>query len=152
MINFNINETYEGLIDTARFEATANTVLAAMQQAASTELTIAVEDDDYLQSLNLQFLGIDAPTDVLSFPAGEVDPESGNLYLGDIILSLPRATQQAQTAKHPVENELQLLIIHGILHLLGYDHTTPEMKAEMWTLQARLLEQLAIHINKLPED
>ncbi len=152
MIYFNINEIYEGLIDTGQFEATASAVLTHMNQEATTELTIAVEDDDYLQSLNLQFLGIDAPTDVLSFPAGEVDPESGNLYLGDIILSLPRATLQAQSANHPLENEMQLLIIHGILHLLGYDHTTLETKAEMWALQAGLLEQLGITINKLPED
>lgn len=152
MIYFNLNETYEGLIDTARFETTANAVLAQLEQDHTAELTIAVEDDAYLQSLNLQFLGIDAPTDVLSFPAGEIDPESGHLYLGDIILSLPRATLQAQSANHPLENEMQLLIIHGILHLLGHDHTTPETKAEMWSLQASLLNQLGIQINKLPED
>jgi len=152
MINFNINETYEGQIDTDRFEATASAVLAELVQDENAELTIAVEDDSHLQSLNLEFLGIDAPTDVLSFPAGEIDPESGNLYLGDIILSLPRATQQAQNANHPVENEMQLLVIHGILHLLGYDHTTPELKTEMWSVQARLLDQLGIQINQLPED
>jgi probable rRNA maturation factor len=152
MIYFNINENYEADIPVQLLEDTANAVLQALSEEKEAEATIAIEDDEQLKNLNSQFLGIDAPTDVLSFPSDETDPDSGNLYIGDIIISLPRATQQAQQAGHPVNNELQLLVIHGMLHLLGYDHDTPENKAEMWSLQADFLNKLQVEIKKLPED
>jgi probable rRNA maturation factor len=152
MIYVTINEALENTIDPVILDNTAAAALAALSQDDTADLTIAIEDDQQLHDLNLQFLNIDAPTDVLSFPADEIDPETGHTYLGDIIISLPRATLQAQNAGHSVQNEVQLLIIHGILHLLGHDHATPEMKAEMWKQQAQLLEKLAIVINKLPEE
>jgi probable rRNA maturation factor len=81
---------------------------------------------------------------VLSFPAAEIDPETEELYLGDIAISIPRAMQQAQNAGHPVEAEAQLLVVHGVLHLLGYDHGTDEEKAVMWSEQAKVLERLGL--------
>lgn len=151
MIYFNIHEAFEQAILPDVLENTARAVLEELSDE-DPDLTIAIEDDEQLHALNLQFLEIDAPTDVLSFPAEETDPESGNLYLGDIIISYPRATAQAESAGHPVQAELQLLVIHGMLHLLGYDHVTPELKEEMWTLQAQFLKKLDIAIKKLPED
>jgi len=59
---------------------------------------------------------------------------------------------QSASAGHPLQNELQLLVVHGMLHLLGYDHADPEMKKEMWELQAKLLAELSVEIKKLPED
>jgi probable rRNA maturation factor len=94
--------------------------------------------------LNRQYLGRDAVTDVLSFPADEADPESGCRYLGDILLSMPRAAAQAQAGGHPVEQEAQLLVVHGTLHLLGYDHGRKEEKERMWAVQAEILEQLGV--------
>ena len=82
----------------------------------------------------------------------ETDPDTGHLYLGDIIISLPIALTQSASAGHPLQNELQLLVVHGMLHLLGYDHADPEMKKEMWELQAKLLAELSVEIKKLPED
>jgi probable rRNA maturation factor len=152
MIYLSIDEAFEKSVESALLEQTAAAVLAEQSDGKTVDLTIAIQDDQQLHDLNLQFLGIDAPTDVLSFPAEEMDPETGHLYLGDIIISLPRAASQAESAGHPLQNELQLLVIHGILHLLGHDHATPEMKAEMWQLQSHLLEKLSIAINKLPED
>ena len=152
MIYTTIDEAFENQIDPAVLERTAANVLADQSDGEEFDLTIAIEDDQNLHDLNLQFLGIDAPTDVLSFPAQETDPETGHLYLGDVIISLPRAAAQAQSAGHPLQNEVQLLIIHGILHLLGHDHATPETKDAMWQLQASLLDKLAIQINKLPEE
>lgn len=108
------------------------------------DLSIALSDDRHLHELNLDYLGVDSPTDVLSFPAAEVDPETEGLYLGDIAISIPRAMQQAQNAGHPVEAEAQLLVVHGVLHLLGYDHSTDEEKAVMWAEQARVLERLGL--------
>jgi probable rRNA maturation factor len=92
--------------------------------------------------LNRQYLGVDAPTDVLSFPVGEVDPESEALYLGDILISYPQALAQAEAAGHPVQAELQLLVVHGTLHLLGYDHAEEDEKTLMWKAQDEILARL----------
>jgi probable rRNA maturation factor len=112
--------------------------------SAHVDMTIVLTDDRQLHELNLDYLGVDAPTDVLSFPAGEIDPETESLYLGDIAISVPRAIQQAQNGGHPVEAEAQLLVVHGTLHLLGYDHSTDEEKNIMWSEQAKVLERLGL--------
>ena len=108
------------------------------------ELTIVLTDDARLKTLNHNYLGIDAATDVLSFPASEADPETGTRYLGDILISIPRADQQAKLAGHSLESEVQLLVIHGVLHLLGYDHAHVEEKIKMWKVQAEVLESLGL--------
>jgi len=115
------------------------------------DITIVLTDDRQLHELNRDYLGVDAPTDVLSFPASESDPETGTTYLGDILISIPRATQQAQTAGHPVEAEVQLLVVHGVLHLLGYDHADDEEKAQMWDEQAKVLDKLGLGRIKIPD-
>lgn len=120
-------------------------------ESANGDITIVLTDDRQLHELNLDYLGVDAPTDVLSFPASETDPETGASYLGDIILSIPRATAQAEAAGHPVEAEAQLLVVHGTLHLLGYDHSTDEEKAVMWAEQAKVLERLGLSRIKIQE-
>lgn len=108
------------------------------------DMTIVLTDDAQLHELNREFLGVDAPTDVLSFPASESDPETGTPYLGDILISIPRATQQAQAAGHSVEAEVQLLVVHGTLHLMGYDHAEAQEKARMWSAQDEVLAQLGL--------
>jgi probable rRNA maturation factor len=81
---------------------------------------------------------------VLSFPASETDPETGARYLGDILISLPRAQTQADAAGHSLEAEVQLLVVHGVLHLIGHDHAETEEKARMWKAQAEILENLGL--------
>ena len=152
MINIVFNENLACPVDPGILEKAALKGLAQKSTGEEVDLSIAIEDNAYLQALNLQFLGIDAPTDVLSFPGDEIDPDTGHQYLGDIIISLPMASAQAAAAGHPLQNELQLLVIHGMLHLLGYDHDTPELKAEMWQLQTQILQDLCVTTNKLPED
>jgi len=116
--------------------------------SASSDITIVLTDDAQLHELNRDYLGVDAPTDVLSFPASELDPETGSTYLGDILISIPRAVQQAQAAGHPIEAEVQLLVVHGVLHLLGYDHAEADEKARMWAEQSKVLERLGlVYIN-----
>jgi probable rRNA maturation factor len=73
-----------------------------------------------------------------------VDPESGSRYIGDILISIPRAQSQAEAAGHPLESEVQLLVVHGTLHLLGHDHAQPEEKSRMWQAQAEILESLGL--------
>ena len=117
---------------------------ALTHQSAEGDITVVLTDDDSLQELNREYLGVDAPTDVLSFPASETDPETGARYLGDILISIPRADEQAKSANHPLESEVQLLVVHGVLHLLGYDHAEPEEKTKMWKAQIEILESLGL--------
>jgi len=108
----------------------------------ASEMTVALVDDEEIQRLNKQFLRIDSPTDVLSFPANEIDPETGALYLGDVIISLPRARTQAELGGHTLDAELRLLTVHGVLHLLGFDHASLAQKNEMWRIQATILQKV----------
>lgn len=117
---------------------------ALEHQRADGELTVVLTDDAQLQELNRDFLGIDAPTDVLSFPASETDPDSGAAYLGDVLISVPRAEAQARQAGHPLEAEIQLLVVHGVLHLLGHDHAETGERARMWAAQAEILQRLGL--------
>jgi probable rRNA maturation factor len=132
--------------DESVFERAALAALQTADAPDDVDLTIVLADDAQLHALNRQFLGYDAPTDVLSFPQGETDPDSGRLYLGDIIISLERAAAQAAAGGHPVEAELQLLVVHGVLHLLGHDHAGPAEKDAMWALQAQTLAQLGLNL------
>jgi probable rRNA maturation factor len=122
----------------------AQVALEHESQTVESDLSIVLTDDERLHQLNREYLGIDAPTDVLSLPASETDPETGAPYLGDILISVPRAHMQAGVAGHPLESEVQLLVVHGVLHLLGHDHAEPEEKARMWKAQAEILEHLGL--------
>jgi probable rRNA maturation factor len=125
-------------------ERAAQVALEHESQSSDSELSIILTNDARLHELNLNYLGINAPTDVLSFPASETDPETGAHYIGDILISIPRAQTQAGAAGHPLEAEVQLLVVHGVLHLLGYDHGQAEEKARMWKAQAEILERLGL--------
>jgi probable rRNA maturation factor len=125
-------------------ERAATTALEHESQSPDSELSIILTDDARLHELNLNYLGVDASTDVLSFPASETDPETGAHYIGDILISIPRAQAQADAAGHPLESEVQLLVVHGVLHLLGHDHAEAEEKARMWQAQAEVLERLGL--------
>lgn len=132
-------------------EATAallrQAVMVVLEQEGVTvpaALTLLLTGDELLQALNRQFLGVDEPTDVLSFPAGPPMPGRKEMtpYLGDMAVSIPRATQQAAAGGHSLAAELQLLAVHGTLHLLGYDHAEADEKAIMWAAQAAALERV----------
>lgn len=125
-------------------ENAARLTLEHESESLAADLSIILTDDARLHELNLNYLGVDAPTDVLSFPASETDPDTGARYLGDILISVPRAETQASAAGHPLEAELQLLIVHGVLHLLGHDHARTKDKARMWKAQAEILERLGL--------
>jgi probable rRNA maturation factor len=125
-------------------EAAAHAALEHESESSDAELSIILTDDARLHELNLNYLKVDAPTDVLSFPASETDPETGARYIGDILISIPRAQSQAQAAGHPLEAEVRLLVVHGVLHLLGHDHARAKDKARMWKAQAAVLERLGL--------
>ena len=120
----------------------AQAALKHQQVEQGAALSIVLADDERMQQFNRDYLDIDAPTDVLSFPSGETDPDSGETYLGDIIISVPRAEAQAEAGGHAIEQELELLVVHGVLHLLGHDHAEVDEKAAMWVEQTKVLVEL----------
>jgi probable rRNA maturation factor len=116
----------------------------------SGELTIVLTDEKSILRLNQQYRGHDSSTDVLSFTNGGIDPDTGDVYYGDVIIAVPIAKTQAKNAGHTLEAELALLAVHGVLHLLGYDHTNPEERNRMWTVKQTILAKLGYQIT-LPE-
>jgi probable rRNA maturation factor len=114
-----------------------------------TEVSVVLADDEYIHQLNRQYRGKDCPTDVLSFALNEgEEPEvidgPKEVLLGDIIISLETATRQAEEYGHSLERELSYLTVHGILHLLGYDHMTEDEKKEMRQEEEHILSFLGI--------
>lgn len=142
MIHFETDPRLKIELDLDLLERAALTTLT--NQDAQGDISIVLTDDSQLRGLNRDYLGIDAPTDVLSFPASERDPETGRHYLGDILISIPRADSQAVAAGHALEEEVQLLIVHGTLHLLGHDHTEADDKTKMWAAQADVLARIGL--------
>jgi probable rRNA maturation factor len=151
MIYLSIDERFLALIEPDLFERTAQATFQNQEIPNDTSLTIVVTDDSHLHQLNRQFVGIDSPTDVLSFPGGYIDPDTSSFYLGDVLISYPRAIEQASQAGHSVDAELQLLAVHGILHLAGHDHEQEQDKANMWAAQSEILSTLGVALKKLPE-
>jgi len=143
MINIEIVPDFRRVFIPDILERAAMAALV-QQSAPDADLTLVLTSDTQIQILDRDFLGKDAPTDVLSFPASETDPETGRLYLGDIVISVPRAEAQSITAGHSLEAELSLLVVHGVLHLLGHDHAGVEEKARMWAAQSEVLTRLCI--------
>ncbi len=131
-------------VDVVTLTRLARFVMRRMRLHPATELTVRLVDPPTIATLNEQWMGKEGPTDVLSFPMDELTPgregeEAPEGYLGDIALCPQVAAQQAPAAGHEAADEIDLLLVHGILHLLGYDHAEPEEHAEMFGLQARLL-------------
>lgn len=117
---------------------------AVLQELEVTEAALAIKltDEAGIRALNRSFAGIDEPTDVLSFASGEVEPDSGISYLGDVVVCPVVAMEAAARSRHSLLDELTLLTVHGVLHLLGHDHDRPERKRAMWRAQSRILERL----------
>lgn len=143
-INWQIAPAFAPHLDEAHLQAVVLSALRQDPPDGPVALSLVITDDQEIQELNRTYRGIDAPTDVLSFGMGESEfpNEEEALYLGDLIISYPRAVAQAQEYGHSTEAEVNLLVVHGVLHLLGHDHATPEEEREMWALQARALSAL----------
>lgn len=141
-ISIQISDSFPTLINPEIIRHAAKQALNHAAVSGQVSLTIVFEEDEKLRQLNNQYLGIDAPTDVLAFPADYLDQETGIRYLGDILISVPQALEQSTTGNHPLEEELQLLVVHGVLHLLGHDHLENGEKLQMQTAQSTILSEL----------
>jgi probable rRNA maturation factor len=139
-------------VDVARMTRLARFALERMRVHPQAELCIKLVDEDTIADVNEHWMGKEGPTDVLAFPMDELrpglvneEPEEG--ILGDIMLCPTVAERQATEARnkgqrgYTTQDEVDLLTVHGILHLLGFDHAEPEEHAEMFGLQARLLAE-----------
>jgi probable rRNA maturation factor len=158
-MNF-ISQPYEiDIQDTVRVAAfPASRVIAAVCDvlahhaiAPGSTLSLVITDDAQVHTMNAHYRGVDAPTDILSFPAdplpAEIAAESDEPpYLGDLIVAYPYTLRQAQEAGHDIDDELVLLAIHGTLHLLGYDHDQADNQEKMWAAQQRALEAAQVKI------
>ena len=126
--------------------------LSYMEFDSNSEISILLVDNEEIHQLNKLHRGIDRPTDVLSFPMfeydedGEIDMdecdfgENGEILLGDIVISLERAKEQAEEYGHSFEREVGFLTAHSLLHLLGYDHMEKDEETEMFELQEEILK------------
>ncbi|CAM3617270.1 rRNA maturation RNase YbeY [Nocardioides marinus] len=131
-------------VDVRRLSTLARFVMDRMRVHALAELCIKAVDEQTIAELNAQWMEKEGPTDVLAFPMDELrpglvgeEPEEG--VLGDLVLCPVVAERQGETAGHGTVAEIDLLTVHGILHLLGYDHAEPEEHREMFGLQDELL-------------
>lgn len=127
----------------AAMEEISCMALTAHGLPCETEISLTLCSDEEIHQLNKQWRSVDAPTDVLSFPLlesdeVEADPDE-EILLGDIVISLERAAAQAQDFGHSVERELLYLFVHGVLHLLGYDHLEESEQVEMRAVEESLL-------------
>lgn len=143
-MSIEVNNETTAKIDAREFVDLARYVFDAMFLHPATELSITFVDDKAMSELHEEWMDLEGPTDVMSFPMdelregreGELAPEG---LLGDIVICPTVAAQQARIAGHSSEEEMLLLLTHGILHLLGYDHVEPEEERVMFTLQRKLL-------------
>ena len=119
---------------------------AALEQEARTgDLTILVDTPEHIRTLNREFRHVDRVTDVLTFPAWEGEISlSADGYLGDIMICYARAQEQAGEYGHSLERELSFLTVHGVLHLLGYDHMTEADETVMRSRQTDILNRLGV--------
>lgn len=113
------------------------------------EISVTIVDNKKIHSLNLKHRGIDRPTDVLSFPLIDFTrdslPTDGSMaYLGDIVISIEKAEEQAEEYGHSLEREIGFLTAHSMLHLLGYDHMVPEEEKVMFKKQEEILESIGL--------
>ncbi len=112
------------------------------------QVSISIVDKNEIHELNAKFRGVDSPTDVLSFPMEETDPR-GVEILGDIVLCIDVAKEQAESFGHSFQRELAYLSVHSFLHLMGYDHMTEEDKLEMRGMEKEIMKKLGIFKNEM---
>ena len=152
-INVLIDEDFKGHLEVSWLQHVAEQILVAQAVSSSAELGLVITNQERVQQLNRSYLGKDEPTDVLAFSmlpeplsTGEseafspfVQPPDGVLHLGEVIISYPQAVIQAEEHRHSVKREIAILIIHGILHLLGYEHDKPELERQMRAREKEIL-------------
>lgn len=144
LVGVEINPVFQDRVDEAWIRALAEAVLEQEGPEEPADIGVVVTGDDEVHELNRLYREIDSTTDVLSFALTEGDefvaPPDGLVHLGEVIMSYPQAERQAREAGKETRQEMALLLVHGILHLLGYDHAEEEEEREMRALEQALLQ------------
>ena len=147
-INVLIDEGFEEYLEVGWLRGVAEQVLVVQDAGSRVELGLVIASQEKVRQLNRSYLGKDEPTDVLAFSAREeidaelppfAQPPDGVLHLGEVIISYPQAVIQAEERQHSVKKEIAVLIIHGVLHLLGYEHDKPELECQMKSREGEIL-------------
>jgi probable rRNA maturation factor len=142
MISIQIADTISLPVEIDILRNAADETIRFLKDPSDTHVTIVFTDDEQVHKLNLQFRGVDSTTDVLAFPVGQVDPDTNALYLGDVMISVPQARAGSKNNQTTISDELQLLVVHGVLHLLGFDHIEDDDRVTMQTAQDEILTRL----------
>jgi rRNA maturation RNase YbeY len=143
-IHIVVEKDFRNLIDQSLLKSTVKTILEYFNKK-DLELTITIASEKTIRNLNKKYRSIDSVTDVLSFSANEINPETGNTYFGDVIISYPVVQKQSRSFGRRISEELSLLTTHGILHLLGYDHGSRKEEKKMVLLQSKLMQLNKAH-------
>jgi len=150
-LSIRIEEPFVRLVTEDWLRRAVELTLVAAGLSSPVELGLVIADDDTLRELNRSYRGVDNTTDVLAFafsqPGNEggehfITPPDKTLHLGEIFISYRQAERQAEEQHHPLKRELSLLVIHGVLHLLGYEHERPEAEQRMRAMEAKVLEAI----------
>jgi probable rRNA maturation factor len=148
-INILVDQGLDGCPTPSWLKNTVRQILEAQGAGAKVEVGLVIATGERVQELNWDYLGEDEPTDVLAFSAREggdalpfIQPPDGLLHLGEVIIAYPQAVTQAAEHGHPVKKGLAILLIHGVLHLLGYDHDKPGSERRMRAREAELLSYI----------
>jgi probable rRNA maturation factor len=142
MIDLSSAKKFRTQVDLNRLEICLHATLEKLGYAQDEAVTLKLTDNKTIQQINRTYREVDAPTDVLSFENDYLDPETGLYYLGDIVISIEKAQEQAADNGHPLQQEVEMLFVHGLLHLCGYDHTEEDEYAEMSCLQDEILKEM----------
>jgi probable rRNA maturation factor len=147
-LNIDFSNESGVIIDEDALSSLSSFVIGDLRVHRDAELSILIANEERMSELHLEWMDLTGPTDVLSFPMDEIRPGSwsGDVevaapILGDLVLCPTVAADQARSAGHSTDAELELLTAHGILHLLGYDHAEPDEEATMFALQTELLDR-----------
>lgn len=155
-MSIEVNNESGVAVDEAALVEASRFALDAMGIDPLAELSILLLDEDAMAALHVQWMDLEGPTDVMSFPQDALDDAPGvggphgPALLGDVVLCPAVARNQAAGAGHSLDSELSLLCVHGILHLLGYDHAEPDEEKEMFELQAAILRDFVSATGRAP--
>lgn len=148
-INLLFEDGLEGCLDGGWLRGIAEQTLVAHGSRPDVELGLVIASQARVQGLNKTYLGRDEPTDVLAFAmlpetgaSSFASPPDGIEHLGEVLICYPQAVKQAQERRHPVKREVAILVVHGVLHLLGYDHGEPEPTRRMAAREAAILDHI----------
>jgi probable rRNA maturation factor len=154
-ISINFDKGFERVLDVDWLRAVASAALKA-EHKRKVEMSVLITGQEEMRRLHKQYMGEDEPTDVLSFAMREkadkdapdfVFPKGDAVHLGEVIISYPQAEIQAKEHRHSTQKEVAILLIHGVLHLLGYNHDVPERQSKMQAREKVILEKISEGLN-----